>query len=498
VDKGLLFYDAAVGQGEFYTTNQGRIARTRLHTGWRGSWTQIVPGNFGGSSRSDLLFYDPAANTGEFYTTDDDGRISLLRTHTDWRSSWTQIIPGSFGGDGFTDLLFYEAATGTAEFYSTDGQGRIRLLARHTDWRTSWKQIVPGNFGGSAFTDLLFYDASAGVGEFYTTNGQGGISLLQSHSGWRGSWAQIVPGNFGGNGFTDLLFYDPGGSTGEFYTTNGQGGITQLALHTNWRSTWTQIVPGDFGGNASTDLLFYEAATGTGEIYATNGQGGISLLRQYTDWRRSWNRILAGNFSERSRCIRLHWKSLRPLDAAMNGFIDGQTTAITDLYATAGLTVVRATTEDLSGNTSLAALLDLDVGTCTMGAPSTEQTSLAANRNNVAAGDIVAYIVRSLIGGGGNLLGCASLPSNRPGVAVVQVTNAPWLTAHEVGHVLGLSHVCRFPSAGNPNPTPLCVVGGAFNDRVMFPVVVNFTHPPPDIISSEEATMLASSLVRQC
>jgi hypothetical protein len=448
VVKGLLFYDASAGQGEFYTTNQGRIGRTRLHTGWRGSWTQI--------------------------------------------------IPGSFGGDGFIDLLFYDAAAGTGEFYSTDGQGGMRLLKQHTDWRTSWTRIIPGNFGGSAFTDLLFYDAGAGVGEFYTTNGLGGINLLQSHSGWRNSWAQIVPGNFGGSGFTDLLFYDPGASTGEFYTTNGQGGITQLALHTNWRSSWTQIVPGDFGGDGATDLLFYEAATGTGEIYSTNGQGGITLLRNYTDWRRSWNRIISGNFSERSRCIRLHWKSLRKIDQAMNDFINAQTTAITDLYATAGLTVVRVTTEDLSGNASLAALLDLDVGTCTMGSPSDEQKLLAANRNNVGSGEIVAYIVQSLIGGGGNLLGCASLPNDKPGVAVVKATSAPWLTAHEVGHVLGLSHVCTFPTPTNPHPAAECVFGGPFNDRLMFPVVDGFTNPPPDINSGEEAKILSSALVRQC
>jgi hypothetical protein len=498
VDKGLLFYDASVGEGEFYTTNEGGIRRTRLHTRWRSSWTQIVPGNFGGSSRSDLLFYDPGAHTGEIYTTDEDGKISLLHQHTNWRSTWTQIVPGNFGGDGFTDLLFYDPTTNTGEFYTTDGQGNIRLIAQHTNWRNNWKFIIPGNFGGNGFTDLLFYDPSSNTGEFYTTNGQGGITLLRNYTNWRSSWAQIIPGNFGGNGFTDLLFYDPAANTGEFYTTDGQGGITQIALHTNWRSSWTQIVPGDFGGDGFTDLLFYEKASGTGEIYSTNGRGDITLLRNYTNWRHSWNRILAGNFSERSRCIRLHWKSLLPIDQAMTNFINDQTNAMTQLYATASLTVVRGTTEDLSGNNNLAALRDLDVGTCTMGSPSDEQTQLAANRNNVGSGDIVAYVVKSLMGGGGNLVGCASLPSSRPGVAVVQTGNASWLTAHEVGHVLGLSHVCSFPSAGNPNPNPLCVVGGALNDRLMFPIVVGFTNPPPDINSSEEAKMLSSSLVRQC
>jgi hypothetical protein len=498
VDKGLLFYDAAVGQGEFYTVSNGGIRRTRLHNGWRSSWTQIVPGNFGGSSRSDLLFYDPTTSTGEFYTTDEDGKISLLRQYTNWRSSWTQIIPGNFGGNGFTDLLFYEGATGTAEFYTTDGAGNISLIKQYTNFRTSWNRIIPGNFGGNGFTDLLFYDKAGGVGEFYTTDGAGNITLLKSYTNWRTTWAQIVPGNFGGNGFTDLVFYDPTTSTGEFYTTNGQGGITLIRQFTNWRSSWTQIIPGDFGGDGWTDLLFYEAPSGTGEFYATNGQGGINLLRTYTDWRHSWNRILAANFSERSRCIKLHWKSLLPIDTTINTFIDQQTQAIGDLYATSSLTVVRGTTEDLSSNTNLSTLVSLDVGTCTMGSPSDEQKALANNRNNVGSGELVAYIVQNLIGGGGNLIGCASLPSDKPGVAVVPVTNAPWLTSHEVGHVLGLRHVCTFPSTSNPNPNPKCVFGGPLNDRLMFPVVDNFTNPPPDINSTEEATMLSSSLVKQC
>jgi hypothetical protein len=96
---------------------------------------------------TDLLFYDAATNTGEFYSTDDQGGISRLSTHTNWRSSWTQIIPGEFGGSRFlTDLLFYDAGAGTGEFYTTDGQGGITQLSQHTNWRSSWTQIIPGTY----------------------------------------------------------------------------------------------------------------------------------------------------------------------------------------------------------------------------------------------------------------------------------------------------------------------------------------------------------------
>jgi hypothetical protein len=92
-------------QGEFYTTDGGNISLLKQHAGWRKSWSLIIPGNFGGSSRTDLLFYDPSTGQGEFYTTD-GGNISLLKQHAGWRKSWSLIIPGNFGGSSRTDLLF--------------------------------------------------------------------------------------------------------------------------------------------------------------------------------------------------------------------------------------------------------------------------------------------------------------------------------------------------------------------------------------------------------
>ena len=64
-------------------------------------------------SDSDILRnLSEVTGTGELYTTDGAGNISFLRTHTGWRPSWTHIIPGNFGGRReWTDLLFYEAGT---------------------------------------------------------------------------------------------------------------------------------------------------------------------------------------------------------------------------------------------------------------------------------------------------------------------------------------------------------------------------------------------------
>jgi hypothetical protein len=255
----VMYPELEASQGEFYTTDgNGNISLLKRYPGWRKSWKRIIPGNFGGSSHTDLLFYDPSAGEGEFYTTDGNGNISLLKKHTGWRRSWSLIIPGSFGGSSFTDLLFYDPSAGEGEFYTTDGNGNISLLKKHTGWRRSWSLIIPGNFGGSSPTDLLFYDPATGEGEFYTTDGNGNISLLKKHSGWRRSWSLIIPGNFGGSSHTDLLFYDPATGEGEFYTTDGNGNITFLKKHTGWRRSWSQIIPGEYGRSSHTDLLYYD------------------------------------------------------------------------------------------------------------------------------------------------------------------------------------------------------------------------------------------------
>jgi hypothetical protein len=284
-------------QGEFYTTDgSGNISLLKKYTGWRQSWTLIVPGNFGGNSYTDLLFYDPTAGEGEFYTTDGSGNISLLKKYTGWRQNWKLIVPGNFGGNSYTDLLFCDPTTGECEFYTTDGNGNISLLKKYTEFRKTWQLIIPGNFSSSRYTDLLFYDPTTGEAEFYKTDSKGNISLLKKYTEFRKTWQLIIPGNFGGSSYTDLLFYDPTAGEGEFYTTDGNGNISLLKKYTGWRQNWKLIVPGTFGGSRYTDLLFYEPGSGEGELYTTDSKGNISLLKKHTDFRKTWQLIIPGSF----------------------------------------------------------------------------------------------------------------------------------------------------------------------------------------------------------
>jgi hypothetical protein len=194
----ILFYDAAAGHAEFYTIeDDGGLGLLNSHDGWLKTWTHIVAGNFGsGSGNSDLLFYDANAGLGDFYSVENGGLGSVLSSNNGWRKTWTQIIPGDFGSaSGQTDLLFYDSSGGTGEFYSVAKGALSALLSSNPGWNTNWSQIVPGQFGGTADTDLLFYASDTGDIAIYTVD-HAAISLIGSQNAWSPGWTQILSGYF--------------------------------------------------------------------------------------------------------------------------------------------------------------------------------------------------------------------------------------------------------------------------------------------------------------
>ncbi len=162
--------------------------------------------------------------------------------------------------------------------------------------------------------------------------------------------------------------------------------------------------------------------------------------------------------------IRVHIKILTNPNANLDLMVDN----MQQVYMMSGIRVERGTTEHLN----FPALDDLDVGGCMMGSTTAEQNQLFANRNNAGSKDIVVYFVRSTVP---PYNGCAAYPAGKPGAAVAQYATV-WTMAHEVGHVLGLSHV-------NDNNRLMTGNGTA-----------NITNPPPDLIASEISTMQNSSL----
>ncbi len=51
----------------------------------------VIPG------LTDLVFYDRSSGQGEFYATDGQGGLAMIgATDTGWRTSWSLIVPGTF------------------------------------------------------------------------------------------------------------------------------------------------------------------------------------------------------------------------------------------------------------------------------------------------------------------------------------------------------------------------------------------------------------------
>jgi hypothetical protein len=190
----------------------------------------------------------------------------------------------------------------------------------------------------------------------------------------------------------------------------------------------------------------------------------------------------------------VHFKSLFRTTTAVVSIIRVQLVAMQRLFAESGIAVLPGTTEDLSGRAELEPLEFLDVGEC-RGEVTQDQRDLFANRNNVGSDELVIYIVPILVGPAGNPLGCATHPPGRPGAAVELVTGTDWLVSHEVGHVLGLDHVCKFQEADGQLPAVPCGVG--HSDSLMFPNT-GWTNLPPNLSSGESVTMRNSGLTRSC
>jgi hypothetical protein len=162
--------------------------------------------------------------------------------------------------------------------------------------------------------------------------------------------------------------------------------------------------------------------------------------------------------------VRLHFKILTEptIDTAH------MLKSMQDVYASVGIGVVLSSTEHLH----LPLLNDLDVGACTVGNTTVEQQQLFANRNDVQGNDVAVYFVRST---NPPLNGCAAHPNGRPSAVVAQAATE-WTMGHEVGHVLGLPHV---------DDSDRLMTGGG---------TANITNLPPDIIPSEQSTMIGSPL----
>ncbi|MFI1439024.1 tachylectin-related carbohydrate-binding protein [Streptomyces fructofermentans] len=366
-------------------------------------------------------------------------------------------------------------------FYGIHPNGDLQWY-RHDGWgqgTAHWTAGAGGNkvSGGWNVYDKVF---SGGDGVIYGIYPNGDLQWYR-HDGWKqgtAHWTAGAGGNkvSGGWNVYDKVF---SGGDGVIYGIHPNGDL-QWYRHDGWKQGTAHWTAGAGGNKVSGGWNVYGKVLsgGNGVIYGIYPNGDLQWYR-HDGWKQGtahwtagaggnkvsggWNvygRVLSG--AVYMPTVRLHAKILTTPNVAVADAI----ARMQEVYATVGITVELASTETLN----LPALNDLDTGECLLGTATAEQIQLFAHRNNAGPNDVVVYFVRSTVPPSN---GCAAHPAGRPGAVVAQGATQ-WTLGHEVGHVLDLRHVNN-------------------NDRLMTGNgTSNITNPPPDLISDELTTMVAS------
>ncbi len=286
------------GELHFFSVDlKGALKPLSRLTGQRESWSMVVPGNFGGSSRTDLLFYDAPAGEAALCFVDHRGGLEPIRSYTGWRTTWSHLVPGTFSRDPWFGILFYDRETGDLEISRTDGLGHLLPLASYPGWRPGWDIIVPGRFTDTGGTDLLCYDRRDGRLEFYTTNLEGKVELVNAYGDQFWDWDTIVPISRSVAGLSDLLCYSRRERLGRVYSVRVGGKIRHVKSHQGWSRGWDLIAPLTVKGLDRQRLLFYDRSAGVGWLMDLDDEGEAHRVREYKDWKRTWCTIVPGHFT---------------------------------------------------------------------------------------------------------------------------------------------------------------------------------------------------------
>jgi hypothetical protein len=396
-----------------------------------------------------------------------------------------KVWKGNFTGTAKAELLVWYSGDQTYRLGQFTGTQINFTPAGNTKGFAGAEGVSPtwvGDFSGDGHDELLFWfpgDKNYWLGRF--TGTQINYTLAGNTAGFGGAEG-VSPtwvGDFSGDGHDELLFWFPGDKNywlGEFTATKINYTLAGNTAGFGGAEGVSPIWNGDFTGSAKDELLFWFPGDGNwwlGTFAGTKlGYG------------------LAGNTgrSHKSR-IRLHLKVL----STPSGFTLTQALeAMRQVFSPAGIRVDLGSVEGLN----LPALADLPVTTTGTpgvgGTVTSQQTQLFANRNNVGPDDMVVYFVRST---NPSLNGVATFPPGQPGAIVTNIGTV-WTLGHEVGHVLGLSHISG-EHTGCPATNPLCCSTPNFT-RLMTGCGTNGITATPNFVQSEMTTMDSSALTVTC
>ncbi|PKN48521.1 MAG: hypothetical protein CVU63_04790 [Deltaproteobacteria bacterium HGW-Deltaproteobacteria-20] len=142
----ILLYNKTEGVAKFYRLNStsSSFAPVASYWGWQRNWDQIVPGDINGDSYTDFLFYnqDGGSRSSSAVVSGHAKFVSFgsnfnLQTISETVTTWpmaahVMIVPGNFGGDSKTDFLVYNADQGTGTFWWNTGAGQYAAKTTST------------------------------------------------------------------------------------------------------------------------------------------------------------------------------------------------------------------------------------------------------------------------------------------------------------------------------------------------------------------------------
>jgi hypothetical protein len=387
-----------------------------------------------------------------------DGNLRLISWQLNANGSLTRLADSAnaAGGIGEVSLIKLPLAGNSERVLTavrTTG-GDLKLIV----WRVSAAGVFTrlGDSGSQAGDATMIRSVVAATGHVVTAvrTAGGDLKLIVWGISPNGATVQRLAdsgsaaGNIGGNSLASL-------SDGVVSGVRTDAGNLKLIA-------WSIAANGaiarrsDSGNQAGTSSLI--------NLLPVNGVGGVTLVAAVRTASNALRLISWG-----PACVRLHIKIIQQPNIPIAQMVAN----MIQVYATVGINVLLGTTETLN---LPATFLDIDVGGCTSGSTTPEQNQLFANRNNVGPNDLVAFFVRSTVP---PFNGCAAHPAGLPGAVVASIASQ-FTLAHEMGHVLGLSHVA--------DSNRLMTGGGTSN----------ITNPPPDLVPSEASSMQSSPLTFPC
>jgi Metallo-peptidase family M12B Reprolysin-like/Repeat of unknown function (DUF346) len=318
------------------------------------------------------------------------------------------------------------------------GNGRIDVFARGTDsalWHKWFQNGWSGweSLGGTLTSGPAVSSWASGRLDVFARGTDSALWHKWFQNGWSG-WESL-----GGTLTSEPAAVSWGNGHIDVFAAGTDSALWHKWFQNGW-SGWESL-----GGTLTTAPSAVSRGPNRIDVFASGTDSAV--------WHKWWAQVPT---------VRLHAKVLTAPSIPIATMVD----RMREVYGSVGIAVQLVSTENLN----LPALNDCDVGQCVSGQTTAEQNQLFANRNNAGGNDVVAYFVRSTVP---PFNGCAAHPAGQPGAVIAQIASQ-WTLAHEIGHVLGLSHVDN-------------------NDRLMTGNgTSNITNPPPDLIASEVNTMLAS------